>query len=53
MHCPACGTKASTDQKFCRFCGLRLTLIQHREMFAEALRLAMEPTTIFLRGVIQ
>jgi ketosteroid isomerase-like protein len=41
MHCPACGTKASTDQKFCRSCGLRLTLVQHREMFAEALRLAM------------
>jgi ketosteroid isomerase-like protein len=41
MHCSACGTKASTDQKFCRSCGLRLTLVQHREMFAEALRLAM------------
>jgi ketosteroid isomerase-like protein len=41
MHCPACGTKASTDQKFCRFCGLRLTIVQHREMFAEAIRLAM------------
>jgi ketosteroid isomerase-like protein len=36
MHCPACGTKASTDQKFCRSCGLRLTLVQHLEMFAEA-----------------
>jgi ketosteroid isomerase-like protein len=41
MHCPACGTKASTDQKFCRFCGLRLTFVQRREMFAEAIRLAM------------
>jgi hypothetical protein len=41
MYCPACGAKASTDQKFCRICGLRLTLVQHREMFAEALRLAM------------
>lgn len=41
MHCPACGTKASTDQKFCRSCGLRLTLVQRREMFAEALRLVM------------
>jgi ketosteroid isomerase-like protein len=41
MYCPACGTKASTDQKFCRYCGLRLTIVQHREMFAEALRLAM------------
>jgi ketosteroid isomerase-like protein len=41
MYCPACGTTASTDQKFCRLCGLRLTLVQHREVFAEALRLAM------------
>jgi hypothetical protein len=41
MYCPACGTNASTDQKFCRLCGLRLTLVQHREVFAEALRLAM------------
>jgi uncharacterized protein DUF4440/zinc ribbon protein len=41
MYCPACGTKASTDQNFCRICGLRLTLVQHTEMFAEALRLAM------------
>jgi Domain of unknown function (DUF4440)/zinc-ribbon domain len=41
MHCPACGRNASTDQKFCRSCGLRLTLVQHREMFAESLRLAM------------
>ena len=41
MYCPACGAKASTDQKFCRICGLRLTLVEHREMFAEALRLAM------------
>ena len=37
MYCPACGTKASTDQKFCRSCGLRLTLVEHREMFAVAL----------------
>jgi hypothetical protein len=41
MYCPACGTNASTDQKFCRYCGLRLTLVEHREMFAEALKLAM------------
>src|SRR4030095_2633840 len=41
MYCPACGTKTSTDQKFCRLCGLRLTLVQHREVFAEALRLAI------------
>ena len=41
MYCPACGAKASTDQKFCRICGLRLTLVEDREMFAEALRLAM------------
>ena len=41
MYCPACGATASTDQKFCRICGLRLTLVEHREMFAEALRLAM------------
>ena len=41
MYCPACGAKASTDQNFCRLCGLRLTLVQHHEMFEEALRLAM------------
>ena len=41
MYCLACGTEASADQKFCRNCGLRLTLGQHRETFAEALRLAM------------
>ena len=44
MYCPTCGAKASTDQKFCRLCGLRLTLVQHREVFAEALRLAMITT---------
>ena len=41
MQCPACGTEASTDQNFCRSCGLRLTLVNHRELFAEALRLAI------------
>jgi hypothetical protein len=41
MYCPACGAEASTDQKFCRLCGLRLILVQHHEMFVEALRLAM------------
>ncbi|HYH86526.1 MAG TPA: zinc ribbon domain-containing protein [Pyrinomonadaceae bacterium] len=24
MHCPNCGTKTSTEQKFCRACGLSL-----------------------------
>jgi zinc-ribbon domain len=27
MHCPTCGTKASTDQKFCRSCGTKLSVI--------------------------
>jgi zinc ribbon protein len=27
MHCPTCGTIASTDQKFCRSCGTGLSVI--------------------------
>jgi zinc-ribbon domain len=27
MYCPNCGNKSSTDQKFCRACGLRLEAI--------------------------
>jgi hypothetical protein len=27
MYCPTCGTKASTDQKFCRSCGTELWVI--------------------------
>ncbi len=27
MHCPACGTKASAKQNFCRSCGMELQVI--------------------------
>ena len=27
MHCPTCGTIASTDQNFCRSCGTELSVI--------------------------
>jgi hypothetical protein len=27
MHCPTCGTIASTDHKFCRACGTELSVI--------------------------
>jgi hypothetical protein len=27
MHCPICGTIASTDHKFCRSCGVKLSVI--------------------------
>jgi hypothetical protein len=27
MYCPTCGTKASTNQKFCRRCGMGLLKI--------------------------
>jgi zinc-ribbon domain len=27
MYCPACGTEASTDQKFCRSCGMGLQMV--------------------------
>ena len=29
MHCPNCGHRASTDQQFCRTCGLNLTEFSH------------------------
>jgi hypothetical protein len=35
MHCPNCGTKISTDQKFCRACGLSLERVT--ELLAELL----------------
>lgn len=28
MHCPSCGTKASTSQKFCRACGFGLEKVE-------------------------
>ena len=27
MHCPNCGTQTSIDQKFCRSCGMSLTVV--------------------------
>lgn len=43
MHCPNCGSPASTDQQFCRACGLNLA--EFSQLLAEKL-----PT---LRGELQ
>src|SRR5437868_9113075 len=31
MICPSCGVSVFTDQKFCRFCGVRLQVISHSQ----------------------
>ena len=43
MHCPNCGTKASTGQKFCRACGFGLEMVE--QLIADQ-RAATEQTTV-------
>ncbi|HEV8486477.1 MAG TPA: zinc ribbon domain-containing protein [Blastocatellia bacterium] len=43
MHCPSCGTEASTDQKFCRLCGLSLD--RFAQLLAEELPSGVDPAT--------
>jgi hypothetical protein len=43
MHCPSCGTEASADQKFCRFCGLSLD--RFAQLLAEELPSGVDPVT--------
>jgi hypothetical protein len=42
MHCPNCGTEASTDQKFCRACGFGLEKVA--QLIAEEAATAPERT---------
>lgn len=44
MHCPNCGIEASTDQKFCRACGLRLERVA--QLLAELLPAAEADQTV-------
>ena len=43
MHCPNCGAKASTGQKFCRACGFGLEMVE--QLIADQ-RAATEQTTV-------
>ena len=43
MHCPDCGTKASTGQKFCRACGFGLEKVE--QLIADQIPAAAEQIT--------
>jgi general stress protein CsbA len=47
MHCPVCGTKASTDQNFCRSCGMELQVIS--QLIAKHLS-ATDPTLLLVES---
>ena len=44
MHCPNCGAKASTGQKFCRACGFGLEKVE--QLIADQRTGATEQTTV-------
>src|SRR5262245_1350254 len=44
MHCPNCGTKASTGQKFCRACGFGLEKVE--QLIADQIPAAAEQITV-------
>jgi hypothetical protein len=48
MHCPNCGTKASTRQKFCRGCGFSLEKVE--QLIADQ-KSATEQTTLVTAGL--
>jgi hypothetical protein len=59
MHCPTCGTIASTDQNFCRSCGTELSVISQLDATDPALLPAESDaskprrrTTLLFSGIV-